>query len=304
MNINDIELILFDLDGVVLSERTYWKCAAACVLKKLGFDDIAEPDKVVLCKDKTLVLLKNMKCNSNWDLTDMIYQAACTLGFEKNDLSVFERIYEFFYGMREKNMYEVYDYFVSRGGYSRDDVKWQKTTDEFNEMYYNKYINYQTSVVDLNSLKRILAELKKNYTLGIGTGRPLKDADAGLDILGIREYFESGRIITYDDVTEAEKKHNVTSLGKPSPYMFLRGMLGKSSDDTPIIENSFHIMSKNTLVIGDAASDMASAKAAGAYFCAVLTGAAGKDAREFFENSGADMILDDITQLAEFMNKC
>jgi phosphoglycolate phosphatase-like HAD superfamily hydrolase len=301
MNVNDIKLILFDLDGVVLSERTYWKCASSCVLKKLGFDECEDAEGLVLCNDRTLTLLKNMRCNSNWDLTDMIYQAAVTLGFEKNDLSLFERIYEFFYSMRDKNMYEVYDYFASCGGYTRDDERWQKTTELFNEMYYSEYINYQSSVVDLSRLKGTLAKLKENYTLGIGTGRPLKDCDAGLDILEIREYFEEDRIITYDDVTDAEKRHNKTSLGKPSPYMFLRGMSGRNADDTPIIENPFHIMAKNTLVIGDAASDMTAAKAAGAYFCAVLTGAAGQSARKFFEENGADVILDDVTYLPQFM---
>lgn len=54
-----------------------------------------------------------------------------------------------------------------------------------------------------------------------------------------------------------------------------------------------------TLAVGDAGTDLMSAKAAGIDFAAVLTGVSGEKERSFFEENGADYISDSILDMAE-----
>ena len=120
---------------------------------------------------------------------------------------------------------------------------------------------------------------------------------AAWDIL---RYFDPRLIITYDDVIKAESETGVKPLSKPHPYTFIKGMLGRDFGDAKIITGDYpkNLISK-TLAIGDTASDITAAKSAGMDFLAVLTGVEGTAAREFFENNGADYILNDLGEIID-----
>ena len=82
---NDLDLLIFDLDGVITSEQKYWNTARLTVWEMLcqphylglaqhfGID-ITTPD-LVLAKGEAVIgadfitELKNRAVNSNWDLT-------------------------------------------------------------------------------------------------------------------------------------------------------------------------------------------------------------------------------------------
>lgn len=79
--------LIFDLDGVILSERGYWRVADATLrglLGELGLSQAAAGDGAALGLIPLAVIdgLKGRGVNSNWDLTEVMLTAILTLGFE------------------------------------------------------------------------------------------------------------------------------------------------------------------------------------------------------------------------------
>ena len=82
--------------------------------------------------------------------------------------------------------------------------------------------------------------------------------------------------------------------------MFTLGSVGKSIGYKAALSSDFDkMLLEKTLAVGDAGADLMSAKAAGIDFAAVLTGVSGEKARSFFEENGADYILDSILDMTE-----
>jgi phosphoglycolate phosphatase-like HAD superfamily hydrolase len=80
--------LIFDLDGVILSERGYWRVADATLrgmLGELGLTQ-AEPGQGAALGLIPLAVIDGLKgrsVNSNWDLTEVMLTAILTLGFER-----------------------------------------------------------------------------------------------------------------------------------------------------------------------------------------------------------------------------
>lgn len=82
--------------------------------------------------------------------------------------------------------------------------------------------------------------------------------------------------------------------------MFTLGSVGKSIGYKVALSGDFDKSRLGrTLAVGDAGTDLMSAKAAGIDFAAVLTGVSGEKERSFFEENGADYISDSILDMAE-----
>jgi len=144
----------------------------------------------------------------------------------------------------------------------------------------------------------------------VATGRPRKEAVSALNSIGILDYFDEKRIITQGEVDNAEailkQRGRREKLSKPHPYPILKAIY---PDKTP--EELFNLDVPDHrhgvyAMIGDAMSDILSAKQAGCTAIGVLSGA-GKDTgleaeqREFFTRMGADKVISNIEELPELL---
>lgn len=322
------DTIIFDMDGVITSESAYWDAAALTVYQQLGADrlfcdcvdveyymnHIKEIREEVFSHDKLIEVLKNKGVNSNWDL------AYVTLG-----IAIIMRTRDFGEVLRyaqelPDDVFEIYKD-IARGieertgmaDASRSSGFWQKLRMRFQEwilgdVLFRKVYGCDVSqsgkegilageqpVVDGEKLKNVIFGLhKEGKRLCTATGRIWEELKSPLERFGIIGYFAKNGFINFNHVMNAEKKLGIP-LTKPHPYMFLKALCGEEYDDKDITEGIFDKEPiKKTLVVGDAGADILAAKAMGADFCAVLTGVNGKAARGYFEDLGAEYILDSI----------
>lgn len=331
--LNKYHTIIFDLDGVITSEEAYWDAAALTVYQQVNaqklFDDavdikyysshVSEIRKEVFSDDKLISLLKNKGMNSNWDLAYVTYAIAVIL-----DTKDFSKVYEYAENMSD-DIFAEYEK-VGRGlaqkisiaDASRKSELWERLVMRFQEWslgdkgFFEVY-GYETSqqnkpsmldneepIVEREKLKCILAELyKKGKTLAVATGRPNYEAVSALKRFGIFDYFNKKHFITYDYVAEAQKTTGV-QVPKPHPYTFQKAYLGKDFADERIISGDFPKEGlEGALVVGDAGSDILGAQAMGADFCGVLTGVNAKATKKYFEEQGAEYILNSILDFEE-----
>jgi phosphoglycolate phosphatase-like HAD superfamily hydrolase len=125
-------------------------------------------------------------------------------------------------------------------------------------------------VLELGAIRSLLAQLAQSYQLGIATGRPRRETIEPLTAMGLIEYFVPERIVTYDEVLSAEALlTKPIKLGKPHPFIVLKAIHPDLSTDELLSLGSTH---PTAAYIGDAASDVAAALAAGCHSIGVLTG--------------------------------
>ncbi len=285
---------------------------------------------LIFCGNDTIEEVKRLGVNTNWDLAYIVF---CVSRFIDPSLSEpnarhFREVRDFIAGL-DTLAPELYaeaerlvnsrvpkpDGFYTRGaGELWSDLQdvfqhWFLGTERFRAEYHEPkpphgrrgLMEFEQPLVPLERVRGTLKALRgRGITLGIGTGRPTSELDVPINMWGIAPLFDAEHCATYTDVVGAEKATGMTgALAKPNPYVFLKAALGKSTSDGDIVAGRFDAgILEKTLVVGDAMSDFLAARAAGAKFAAVLTGVRGKAARGEFEEVGADIVLDDVTELA------
>ena len=322
--LDNYEIILFDMDGVITSEQNYWNCAALTVFEVLtskqylGSEDFdaacaaehcAQIREQVFFGDKTIAVLKDKGLNSNWDLGYVVILAALLLGGGAD----FEAVYRYVCTLGD-NILPEYDRLAALTAKAtgrptdwcrRLGTLWQTQQQLFQDWYLGTdkkpgLIRSEQPLIALPRLQHILSSLHAaGKRLGYGTGRQSFEVETPLknwDVLGC---FEPQRRISYDAVTDAEAKlaHKgiEARLTKPHPYMFWQGLYGLDTPAEKLLSGEYdRAQIQKLLVVGDAGADILAAQALGADFCAVLTGVTGKAARPYFEEMGATYILDSI----------
>ncbi len=332
------DTVLFDLDGVITGEYAYWKAAALTVYEYFH-DDLElnseycyeNADAImdqVFSYQETVVTMKSLGINSNWDLAFAVVMVIDILkseGLEEED--VFSRVSEY---LTDKNILapelltvlsqeyeEIFNY--PEGYAQKGNTFYQEIVRKFQHWslgdagYFKQYqeaaptvkgnvglLDFEEPLLGLQPTVTMLTKLKNSgYHLGIGSGRPKIEMERPLSNWEVLSLFDSDRIVSYDDVLTWQNQVE-ESLVKPHPFQFIKGAMGSSF----AIEHLRNIPDcSRVLVVGDALCDLLAAHAAGCKFCAVLTGIDGKDARLFFENMGADYILEDATKLPEILIK-
>jgi phosphoglycolate phosphatase-like HAD superfamily hydrolase/multidrug transporter EmrE-like cation transporter len=351
---NDLELLVFDLDGVITSEQKYWNTARLTVWEMLCQDnyvglteyfgtDLTTPD-MVLEKAETLIStafiaeLKNRAVNSNWDLTffvvslhiigitaqlnhthlsilnsndinEQLRLINCFCKGKNVDRTIAEYIIQDFWkesiDLKGTAVQEYVPVFAKKVlGQSLDlfntnSPLWQLCYENF-QAWYEGQKGYQLpddeTVLPVAEIQQTLAKLAQNYKLAIATGRPRNETVPTLTKLGLIKYFEVDRIVTYDEVITAEKLLNIR-LGKPHPFIVLKAIYPQVKDanlikmvDTPHPRVAY---------IGDAASDVVAAKAAGCHSIGVLTGFGMnlEYKQQLLSKIGCDNIIADVTAL-------
>lgn len=302
--LNNTDIILFDLDGVITSEENYWSCAAATVVHFLGYsvdkltvDEIDQLTNLVFVGNDTIQYLKNKGINTNWDLGFVVFLVAKILGLSDLSEETFLRVNRELKDLNLDGIFDYYQYLEDKTGNGRDGVLWRQMQELHNRFYQEKMIHRQKAVLPIDVIQKTLERLSRTKILGVGTGRQQYDMEIALKSFGVMQYFDPDRMVTYDDITDAEARLGISGLTKPNPYVFLRGALGKKADDSAIAKGIYGKFMNRVLVVGDAGSDILAAKNCGAMSCAVLTGIAGKAGRDYFQKIETDWIIDDISCL-------
>lgn len=333
-----IHRIIFDMDGVITSEQNYWNAAALTVYEMLyssqyfgdrdiqvdpSAEEIKQIRKKVFLDDQLISLLKDRGINTNWDLAYVVLCIARILYTHH-----FEEIYRYI-SVRDLEGEEIYRFLMYKLSlltgmdeeyYQRHGEFWNQCQKVFQEWYLGEKAYLKTygqkpsqsgkkglmyseqPIIPLDELRNILKVLHSSgISLGIGTGRPFIEIHAPLVLWEVDQYFDRQSYITYTEVEEAEKTNpGKESLAKPHPYVFLKAIFGKESDDSWLLRGEYDKGEiSHTLIVGDAGSDIMAAKAIQCKFAAVLTGVSGQKARSYFEQMGADYILDSIRELVE-----
>lgn len=308
--------VIFDMDGVVTSEEGYWDAAALSVAEFLGYplDVPAQLRKEFFYDNRIIKLLKERGINSNWDLAYIVI-ALWNKDAQKlyAELKASEMREDELYERSAKRLAEKMPLSEAvRGG-----AYWQAIADSFQEWYngshafekaYHKpahggregLCKKEVPIVGIPALTETLFALKeKGVSLRIATARPDREARQPLVQWGLIDLMEKGGIISYDMVEKAQNDTGATNLAKPNPYVFIKAYFGETFQDERIISGDFPKDFSDCLVVGDAGADLFAAQKMGADFAAVLTGAAGEEAREYFEKNHANYIVSDITCLPE-----
>lgn len=320
------DTIVFDMDGVVTSEQSYWTSAALTVWERLfpnkySVEEIEENAdqirKKVFCSDELILILKNKGVNSNWDLCYIVY-AMCKI----LDTTDFVKVMAECSKMRD-NIIDEYPIITRRLSditgidCSRNSAYWNDVVMSFqewalgDELFEKTYgrkpkvcgksglILKEKPIIDGDKLKEVFAALSESgKRLATATGRLYNEIITPLKDFGILSQFADDGIITYSNIQNAEINSG-KDLAKPHPYIFLKAIFGENYPDEKILNKQYDSEKvKKTLIVGDAGADILAAKATEADFCAVLTGVSGEKARAYFENLNAEYIL---PSLADFL---
>ena len=283
--------------------------------------DVARIRREVFCDDRLITLLKGRGVNSNWDLGYVTVLIALILGTDDSEkilayadtlsdniLDEYDRLAAEAAGADSHNITDA-DYFARNG------ELWCDMRDCFQEWFLGDELFLKTfgkqpktpgkpglikseqPIIPMDKLKTMLSELSETKRVCTGTGRPYNELISPLSQWGITGLFAPDGLSNYDHVTAAEARTGMT-LTKPHPYMFLKALYGTDYDDVRLINGDYDRSAiKKALVVGDAGADILAAHAMGADFCAVLTGVQGKAARGYFEELGAEYILDSAAEL-------
>ncbi len=318
--------VIFDLDGVITDESVYWDAAALVVYQELNakelfrdavdisyyMSNIKNIRKEVFVDDKLIAVLKNKGVNSNWDLTYVTLGIALILNTKD-----FTKVLEYAENM-DQDVFKEYDILARRLEEklgipsSRSSKFWDKLKMRFqewilgDELFKNLY-GYEVSQKGkpgilmteepllTDRFKDVLKELKaQGKRLCTATGRVFEEVEPPLTRFGVYEYFAKDGICNFNDVTRVQKEFGV-AVTKPHGYMCLKALYGTDFSDKDILDGNYDKeMLKTALMVGDAGADILCAKSAGIDFCAVLTGVTGKAGKAFFEEIGADYIIDSI----------
>lgn len=320
--LDNYDLLLFDMDGVITSEQAYWTCAALTVYEMrhsaahFGTEQVnrsamlAERERIrreVFLDDSVIALLKDKGVNSNWDLA---YVTLCAVLSEGS----YKKAYAYLCTLGE-NILNDYDALARRlrgaTGRSfeacrRSGPVWHTVVDVFQSLYRGEdgipgLIESEAPLFPIEQTRQVLSALKAGgKTLGVGSGRPRYEIITPLTRWGLLGLFDSERIVTYDEVEAGERAVPGAVLTKPHPYMFLKGTFGAAATARQLVAGSYdREQLKRTLVIGDAGADILAAHDGGMDFLAVLTGVSGEKARSYFESEHAEYILGSVCELIE-----
>ncbi len=331
---SDYDKIIFDLDGVITSELSYWYAAALTAYELLvsheyygvaGIDrewirkQYKEVYATVMCGGRTVKAVKRLGVNTNWDLCHIVFcvskylnpdlasldcehfQSVCMF-IENIDMKAPE-LYDAISGLVEQACPEYEEgHFKRSGEFFEKELcsvfdEWYLGCEEFEGLKEDEEL-----LLEAEEIEKVLKELSENgIRLGIGTGRPREEAEYPLEKEGLYKYFDKNLVATYDEIKDAEDALKLSKpLAKPDPFVFLKAALGENHSDQDLVEGNYTYGElERTLIVGDALSDLIAANKGGFDFLAVLTGVEGEEARGMFEENKADYITGSILDICE-----
>ncbi len=161
----------------------------------------------------------------------------------------------------------------------------------------------------LSQTKELLQQLTGcGYELGIATGRPKMEILEPLRHWDLLRFFNSNRIVTYDEVHHFEirlrEQGELIRIGKPHPFAFLKAMFPEKQDEELLKINNTNMPNpEQYLIVGDAQADIWAAREIGCHSAGLLSGAIGESARNELETCQPDVICKDLTELISLLCK-
>ena len=259
-------LLIFDLDGVITSEADYW----STVEKALHLDIPAE----------FIYWCKNHAINHNWDMAFVALTAAPDFEGFTSDRAL----------LTGRELLE------SCPGYRAE--PWRKCHEICQTVLEAGPL--PTTVLHTESqFQKLFQELELGqFVFSIATGRPRLEAVAPLENAHIWGYFDKRRVVTHDEVQQAEREAGFP-LGKPHPFVAYRAMY----PEMPLAELLAlpSIERPDVWFIGDTISDIKAARAAGVTPIGILSAMPPgiyRDERErALREAGCDTILESVLSL-------
>lgn len=369
-----IKTVLFDVDGVLLSEEHYFDASALTVWEMLisrnylalspekyktdyTENETKEIRALVFDNDNVLKFMKSRGLNANWDMIYLSFthqlihllsqiketefekinqwcqapidrEALLEIGLVlrnydvETDFNLFLRDFE----RTEATKQELIGYLnqlakeklgvdssfkgkdalwsicehVSQEWYVGDEHILESTGRPSVQTGKKGYLAYETTLAPREEIDGLFQYLTSSgYEIGIGTGRPRLETIQPFQHLEWLKNFDVNRIITENEVVEAEKELTEwKSLSKPHPFTYIIGLHRKGISVEECLNLPLPIKNGETvLIVGDSLADLLAARQMGSQFAAVLTGLSGKDARSEFEKHKADYILDSVLDL-------
>lgn len=312
-----MKTVLFDMDGVITSERVYWNCAGltvAQVVEKYLNRELPEGMKEKLelahkyLPDEMIRDFKSIGLGNNWDIAYVVsalYLMNAARGAElKVEIkdTVIHR--EFVSKLKDLKItgYGYLDLLNKMAGkpmFTRMDDFWNMCKNEF-QKYYEVLKEREEPIIPLSDIAASLNELRElGVRTGVVTGRPYEEIERPLREWGLLDYFDKDIVITDREVVEAEKELESRgikkSLSKPNPYTFLRAILGKEAINLAG-DRFFDIGTEkyNYIIVGDSVADALGAKELGVPMIGVLTGANNEDQ---LMRAGANFIARDLREV-------
>ncbi len=162
------------------------------------------------------------------------------------------------------------------------------------------------TVIPPQAIEGTLKKLREaGYVIGAATGRPREELHDALGGLGLLNYFDSNRLGTLDMIRQTERQLGMNGLVKPHPFSLLRAIYPRADAQVLLDEDFQKIKRHNVVVVGDSTTDVLMARAAGCRVVGVLSGVRGDAARQerqqLLIHSGCEAILDDMTELPDWL---
>lgn len=330
LNLNDFDKIIFDMDGVITKETSYWQAAALTCYDllfdythygKCGIDrtwcrnQYLEIYSTLFCNERTVRAVKRLGVNTNWDLAYVVFCVSKYIDPELTNLDEahFKSVCMFIENIDMKAP-EIFDALAELAAqampqYNKESLTrsaiWNELTTAFDIWYIgcDEFIGIREAedllfpTEDIENLLKTLSE--KGIRIGVGTGRPLDEFEYPIKKAGLYKYFDPNLIVAFDDVSAAEQELKPKQpLAKPDPFVFLKAAFGENRSNKEIVDGDYTYEElSRTLIVGDAPSDLFAAQRGGFPFLAVLTGVEGKGAEQYFIDNKADYILDSILDM-------
>jgi phosphoglycolate phosphatase-like HAD superfamily hydrolase len=350
---NNLQLLIFDLDGVITSEQRYWNTARLtvwqllCDPNYLNLGDYfnlgaIEPSQVLAAGEQVIDVdfitnLKNRAVNSNWDLTFFVLalhligvlaqvkidggalpaslgEIGQVLGTKSLHYQGSQQMMQSFWRSTQNlKGGAVQEYLPTFAQEMLGTVPkvladrgqlWQLCYENFQAWYEGRYgylLPDDETVLPVAAIREVLERLAQKYRLGVATGRPRRETLEPLAALGLLEFFDPQRIVTYDEVLQAEATRPEVKLGKPHPFIVLKAIYPDLGDSDLLGCQAEHLQ---VAYVGDAASDVAAALGAKCRSIGVLTGFGVDRAykEQLLTQMGCQQIVSSILELPELLN--
>lgn len=294
--IDDRLLLLFDMDGVILSEEGYLRSVALTMHSFIaqffshthnhksslsGHESIDNLQAVEVLRqtifpDKLMNAMRMKALNSNWDKA---YAGTVLLGLCARDHRFSENIGDMLYDqfqtlsgtgqelvMRLRDMesklclYPISEYPTQL--FEEVKRRFQQfylgTIKTDNLFLQDGMIAHETLLCNHDALIQCFRSLRdKDIVLGIGTGRPRSEVIKPLNSFGLLEFFDENRICTFDDIVDYEQQYGLPAYSLAKPHPHTYASI------------AFSYRAHQVVVIGDSPADLLAAQAAGFHFVGI-----------------------------------
>ncbi|MDP4118923.1 MAG: hypothetical protein Q8873_07015 [Bacillota bacterium] len=325
--------IVFELDGVIASNRHYITCAALSVYEMCNsdkyygksaldytsvFNNQKQITDLLFCNGKFVDLLYECGIDNMRDCAYVLLAGILGLG-ERRD---FSNICNYF---RYINLHtsDIFDHCAillgrafPRKKCGRFEDMWNTLNqcftewlfgDELYEMFFDgppsvhgklPLIANDQLYHSLINTKDVFSSLKSSgFRISIVTQRPRSEVEPSFARWKFNEIFTKDDIITLDDILDSHHKANLNMPNSPDPYCFARAAIGAEYADENFFAGNYSDKFSRTIIVSASPVSLFIAKELGADFAAIASDPSNKSLKDMFRQLESDYVLDSMLDL-------